>query len=125
MRAELRALFGRQHVGVVEQAAVEVADLIRAEPAAAGHGVEELAQLLGEHGRLGARARNQAREQAIGQQADIFGEQAEQQPDQEVRDPLRVLAPLAQQLGQARKLARGGLGDLRGGLRLLRRRRRQ
>ena len=62
---------------------------------------------------------HQAGEQLVRQQAGVLGEQAEEQPDQEVGDGVGVLAVLAQQGRQPGEL-RGGL--LRHLLRGLRRR---
>jgi hypothetical protein len=94
-----------------------VRDVFEQHVAAARHSLKELAQVVGEQRRALAGGGDQPRKQAIGQQADVFGEQAEQQPDQEVGGALRVFAVLAQQLGQLGELARRGLGDLCGGLR--------
>ena len=61
--------------------------------------------------------RHQPREQAVGQQADVLGEQAEEQADQEVGGRVRVGAVLAQELRPGgRTRVRGLLGDLLGGL---------
>ena len=59
--------------------------------------------------------RDQAREQVGGQDADILGEEAEEQPDQEVGDGGgRMIVP-PQGLGDAGEVGRGLLGDLGGG----------
>ena len=68
-----------------------MADAVSAEIAAVLHGQEQLAQHRGEISGVAAGLLQQAREQPLGQQPDILGEQAEQQADQEVRHLLRAL----------------------------------
>lgn len=106
-----------QHGVVLEQPAVEMLDLIGPEPAAGGHGPEQRAELLREARRLLARLLGQAGEEVGRQQTDVFGKQAEQQPNEEVGRLLRTLAPPTQQIGQPRELAGRLPGDLLRGLR--------
>ena len=60
--------------------------------------------------------RHQLRKQAVGQDAHILGEQAEEQADQEVRGRVRLVAVPPQELRQAGEMARGFLGHLARGL---------
>ena len=65
-----------QHQVIVEQTAVEVADLIRTEVTAFLHGAEQLAKDTGEIFGIATGLIEQAREQLFGQQTDILGKQA-------------------------------------------------
>ena len=87
-----------------------------AEPAARAHRGEELAELGDERGGAGVGGGDQLGEQAVGEQADILGEEAEEQADQEVGDALGLLAVAAQQRGELGEVAGGLLRDLLGGL---------
>ena len=81
-------------VVVVEQAAVEVRDRARrrtSRPSAIA--AKSWPQLRGEGGGLRAPCCDQPGEEALGQQADVLGEQAEQQPDQEVGDRAAASSP--------------------------------
>jgi hypothetical protein len=105
----------REDVAGVEQAAVEPVDLFRAEQAAVGgHLREQLAQGPGEDVGATLRGLAQALEDAPGQQARVLGEQAEQDPVQEVGDALGVLAAGPEALGDLGEVAGGLLGDLGG-----------
>ena len=99
---------------IVEQAAVEVRNLIGAEPAAGRHRVKELLQLRREVRRLAARLLDQFGEDFIRQQFDIFREQAKEQADQKVRGLLRLRTVLAQLIGQLGELGRGLAGNVFG-----------
>ena len=101
---------------VVEQAAVEMADLLGAEPAADRHSLEELAELGDKGLGLGAGVLDHAGEKSGRQQLGVFGEQAEQQTDQEMGNLLGILAVAAQDGSQAGKVAGGSLGDFIDGL---------
>ncbi|MCZ2098061.1 MAG: hypothetical protein LC121_17695 [Anaerolineae bacterium] len=78
------------------------------------HDPEEVAQ----HrlGGLGAPAGGLqgASEDAPVEQPRVLGEQTEDQPIQEVRDPVCVVVAVAQFLGEARESAGGALGDVLG-----------
>ena len=73
---------------VIEQAAVEVPDVLDAKIAAGRHRRKELAQLRRKPIGLHAPLLDQLREDVVVQQIDIFGEQAEQATNEEVRDGL-------------------------------------
>jgi len=68
---------------VGEQSAVEVGDGVDAEVAAGTHRLKERPHLLGQSRRVVAALREQRREEAggrlagLGQEADVFGEEAE------------------------------------------------
>ena len=106
-----RGLVQRQHAVVVEQAAVEVGNLVHAEPAARAHGREKLAQLRVEGRWLAAGALHQPAKQPVGQQPHVLGEEAEEQADQEVGHGRRGVAGRAQPVGQLRELAGHALRD--------------
>ena len=97
----------RQDVAGLEQAAVEPVDLLGAEEAAV---LRHLREQLAEGGREDARAAvgglRQPREDALRQEAGVLGEQAEQDPVQEVGDVLRVVA--ARRGGSGRSRRSGG-----------------
>ncbi len=108
-RRELQDLVG------VEQPAVEPADLLGAEhPAAVAHPGEQLAQRAREQVRPRLRRVGQAGQHAPRQQRDVLGEQAEQEPVEEVGDALGIVAAVAQRAGELREVGRGGLGQLGG-----------
>ena len=95
----------RQHVVIVEQPAVEPGNGRGAEsPALLGHRPEQ----LGQHRReiVGALRRlvQDVREDSIGQEADVFGEEAEDELVDEMRDAALVML-LAQPHGDAGELA--------------------
>ena len=96
---------------IVEQVAVEMADRFKAEVAAGRHGVEELRQNLAEAGGVAGRLLHDAAEDHIGQEADVFGEEAENQAVQEVGDGGWVKAARAHGGGNFGELAGGVLGD--------------
>ncbi len=99
----------RQRIVAVEQAAVEPFDAVEADLAAAAHGGEEGRGILGEQAVVAARAAvDHGREIVAGQQLHIFGEHAEDQAVDEMRDGLRIVAALAQAVGDGDE-ARGGL----------------
>ena len=105
----------RQDLAGVEQAAVEPVDLLGPEQAAVvGHLREQLAKGVAEHVASAPRGLAEAHEDALGQQPGILGEQAEQDPVQEVRDLVRVVAAIAEALGDLGEMAGGLLGDLGG-----------
>ena len=90
-------------------------DGLDAEEAARCHRGEELAHLHHECCRVLPGARDQAREQVRGQDPDILGEEAEEQPDQEVGDGGGRVVVTPQDLGDAGEMGRGLFGDLGGG----------
>ena len=96
---------------VVEEAAVEPGHLLEADAPAAGHGGEQIAGQLGEGARLVEGLLHHAGEHAVGQQAHILGEHAEDQPVHEMRHRLRRMAAPAQALGQAGEGGGGALGE--------------
>ena len=111
------------HVYGFEQAAVEPRNVVGAKHAAALHGGKQVAQALGEFVAGNAAVVHQPLEHALGQQAHVFGEEAEQALRQKMRDlvgamlaGLRVVTcactALAQAVGQVGKTARCGLGDV-------------
>ena len=100
----------RQRGAVVEQPAVEPGDRLEADPAAGGHHLEEGAGEIGEVLRDAPRLSQHAREHVIGQQPHVVGEHAEDEPVDEVRDRLRIVAALPQRLrdhGEGRRRALG------------------
>jgi hypothetical protein len=107
-------LAGRQfdQVDAGEESAVEPGDVFEQEVAAALHGPEEFAERGAELHRVGAALGHDALEKLFGQQADVFGEHAEQTLDQEVRDLLRVVATAGHRLGDVGEAAGGIGGDL-------------
>ena len=103
----------RQDVAGLEQAAVEPVDLLGAEEAAVPrHLREQLAEGGREDARPAVGGLRQPLEDALRQQAGVLGEQAEQDPVQEVGHPLRVVAARAEALGDLGEVARRLLGDL-------------
>ncbi len=104
-----------RHVDGGEQATVEPGHVVHAEQAAALHRGKERTQLraqpLGRHPRL-----HQAFEEPAGQQAHVFGEEAEHALGEEVAHLRRRHAGGAQPLCAAGEGARGGLGDVAVGL---------
>ena len=109
----------RQHGVVLEQPAVEVRDLLRAERPAVRHRGEQLPEPLLELRRATARQRvTSCVKSRLGQQARVLGEQAEEQADEEVGGGLRGGVRAARsRSARLRELLRGLLGDLLGGLR--------
>ncbi len=91
---------------IVKQAAVEVADAIRAKVATDAHIAKELLQQHPEVSRLALRLLDQAREEILWQQAHIFSEKAEEQADKEVRAGLRRFAVAPQNIGEPGKVGR-------------------
>ncbi len=69
---------------VVEQAAVEVRDAVEAEVAALRHVAEQRLELAAERGRIFPRVGDEARDELVGQELDVFGEEAEEDADEEV-----------------------------------------
>ena len=106
----------RQRVGVVEEPAVEPGHRLEADPAAEGHHPEELAGEFAELGRCRLCVAQHPREHVVRQQADVVGEHAEDEPVDEVRDRLRVVAAIAKRLRHRRERCRGALGERLPGL---------
>ena len=103
-----------QHLGVVEQAAVEPVDHVRAEEAARAHLGEQLGELGAGQVRPGLGAAHHPGEQVGREQAGVLGEHAEHQPVQEVRHRAGVLAALLQAGGQLAEAPRHLGGQLLG-----------
>jgi hypothetical protein len=102
-----------EHVGRVEEAAVEPGDLLGPEhPAAAAHQREHLAEGVAEEVGPAAGLLGQAGEDSRRQHPGVLGEEAEEDPVQEVSDVLGVVAAGAEGEGQLGEVAGGGLGDL-------------
>ena len=72
--------------GILEQMAVEVANLVGAEHAALGHRAEERFERLGELVRIVQGGLGQLGEEVLGQQAGVLGEEAEDEPIEEAGD---------------------------------------
>ena len=106
----------RQRVGVIEEPAVEPGHRLETDPAAEGHHPEELAGELAELVRSRLRMAQHPREHVVRQQADVVGEHAEDEPVDEVRDRLRVVAAIAKRLRNRRERRRGALGERLPGL---------
>ena len=106
----------RQRIGVVEQPAVEPGDRLEADPAAEGHHPEQLAGEFAELRRSRLRMAQHPREHVVRQQADVVGEHAEDEPVDEVRDRLRIVAAPAQCLRDRRERGRRALGERLPGL---------
>ena len=118
--------------GILEQMAVEVANLVMAEHAALGHRAKERFERLGELVRIVQGGLGQVREEVLGQQAGVLGEEAEDEAVEEPGDA-EVLAlgdgdfgaglgvgqfgafALLQGAGDFGELLRERLGDLGGG----------
>jgi hypothetical protein len=94
-----------------EQIAVEAADDVGAEVAAAGHGGEELGDLAAEAVGVVAGVVDEAAEERVGEQADVLGEHAEDEAVEEVGDGVGREAAVAQRLGDVADVAGGLLGD--------------
>ena len=73
-----------EHLRVREQVAVEVENLVRAEKSAFGHRLEELRYDLAEARRVILGILEDAAEEALGQQPHVLGEEAEDDPVEEV-----------------------------------------
>ncbi len=100
--------------GRIEEAAIEPVDPVGPEGAAlGGHHREEAREARVEGGRVGVQVLHQARHEALGQETGVLGEEAEEDPIEEVRYRGGVDVPLAQAAGQACELAGRLLGDLR------------
>ena len=98
-------------IGGREEPAIEARDFVHAENAPIAHRREELRRLMGKDARSPGAERQQPREQAIRQQADIFGEEAKEQLDQEVRRPHRLDVASVQRRRQLAELRRRRLRD--------------
>ena len=103
-------------VAVVEQPAVEPLHRLEADPPAGGHPPEEGAGEIGERLRGALRLPQHPREHVIRQQAHVVGEHAEDEPVDEVRDRVRIVAALAQRLCDRREGGRDALGERLPGL---------
>ena len=101
----------RQGGVVVEEPAVEPRHRLEADAAAHVHRAEQVAGQLGKVTGLAARLLQHAREQVVGQQAHVLGEHAEDQPVDEVRHGLRVVAAVPQRLRQRGEPLRRALGE--------------
>ena len=82
---------------------------------AGGHGREKLAELAGEAGGLGSVEFDHLPEKVVRQEADTVCEQTEQQPHEEMRHGLRVMAALFKAGGELGKLPRRRFCDAGGG----------
>jgi hypothetical protein len=76
------------------------------------HPLEHLAQGVAEEVGSAAGLLGQPGEDALGQHPGVLGEEAEEDPVQEVGDDLRIVAAAAEREGQLGEVAGGGLGDL-------------
>jgi len=94
-----------------EEVAVEAADDVGAEVAAAGHGGEELGDLAAEALGVVAGIVDEAAEELVREQADVLGKHAEDEAVEEVGDSLGREGAVAQRLGDLADVARGVLGD--------------
>ena len=110
-----RQVLNRNHI---EERAIEVFDVFAEELAAAVHFVEEIMQMPLEDFRFAARLLDDIGEDAggriadSGQQADIFGEEAEDQLSQEEGDARGVGIPVAHIVGDDFKGCGRFFGDL-------------
>ena len=103
-----------QHVGGVEEPAVEPLDALHAEhPAAARHRREQLPEGGREVGGLRAGRVGQAMQEILGQQPSVLGEQAEQELVEEVGDALGLVTARLEGHGEFGEVAGGDLGELR------------
>jgi hypothetical protein len=95
-----------QDMVVFEQAPIEPVDRREADPSAlARHRAEQRAGILGKTVRVPAADLEHLGEQVIGQQADVFGEHAEYQPVDEMRDLVRFVPAIPEPLCQPGELA--------------------
>ena len=101
----------RQRRAVVEQTAVEPRHRLEADPPARRHHLEELAGELREPPRSRTRMLQHPREHVPRQQADVVGEHAEDEPVDEMRHRLRVVAALSQRLRHRRERRRRALRE--------------
>ena len=101
---------------VVEEPAVEPRHFVVADHAAGGHLGEEVAGQPLELLRSAVRLLQHAPEEPLRQQVHVFGEHAEDQPVDEPRHGVRVVAALAQPLGQVGERGRGLRGERLAGL---------
>ena len=99
-----------------KQPAVEPGDVVGPVQAAGLHGGKQALQAGAEFVAGELAVADQALEHAAGQQAHVFGEEAEQALREEVRHGVGVVAAAAQLLGQGGKAAGGGFGDVAVGL---------
>ena len=103
----------RQGGVVVEETAVEPRHGLEPDAAAHGHCAEQVAGQVGKlNGAAETRLIQHAREQLVGQQTNVLGEHAEDQPVDEMRDGLRVVTAVPQRLRQRREPLRRALGYL-------------
>ena len=105
----------------IEERAVEVRDIAHEDHAAFVHGDEEVLHVLLEDGRFAARFLDDVGEDALGavaagggQQADILGEEAEDELGQEIGDARRLGIPAAHVVGDELEGVGGVFGDLLG-----------
>ena len=84
----------RQRRVVVEQPTVEPSDRFEADPASGDHCSEEIAGEVGELRRGALRLIQHPCEHAVGQQTHIFGEHAEYETVDEVRNCVRLVSAL-------------------------------
>ena len=106
---------GRQfdHLGVIEQAAVEPLDALDTEETATlGHLAEEIVQGDREAGGVALGRARQAVDQVLGQDAGVLGEHGEEQAIEEVGDGVGMVAAGAQGRGQGGEVLGGPLGQL-------------
>ena len=101
----------RQGVVAVEEAAVEPCDGFETDAAACSHGAEELAGHGGKVFGPAAGMFQHAGKHIVGQQADVFGEHAEDEAVDEMGDLLRVVAAGPQGLRQRGEGGSGALGQ--------------
>jgi hypothetical protein len=105
-----------QRVPVGEEAAIETRYVFEEEVSPGGHGREELPGILGKPFGLLPRPLDHPPEEALGEQAHVLGEEAEEELVQEVGGPEGVLAAGVESISQKGEL----LGSL-GGYALVRR----
>ena len=99
---------------VAEEAAVDVRDLLAPEVAAGGHLIHQVGDGLAELGR-GLRAEGeQLAEEALGEDAGVLGEEAEEELDQEVGDGVGLLATGLERGGDRAELLGRDFGDVVG-----------
>ncbi|NUQ34792.1 MAG: hypothetical protein HUU29_07615 [Planctomycetaceae bacterium] len=91
------------HVGAVEEAAVEIRDLHEQEFTAVLHSHKKFSQVFGELFGIAPRFLHEPLEYVFAEQPDILGEQAKEQLHQEMRGLLRINAALPHGIGDARE----------------------
>jgi hypothetical protein len=100
----------RHDVDRSEKAAVESGDPLQVERAAVAHRFQEGLHLSRELVRVPGAEVKELGEDAFGQQADVFGKEAEEELDEEVRGTLRLDAAGVEGAGQRAEAGRGLFG---------------